>query len=71
MAITDQALEAKIAETQTAIMIGAQSHQLWYDTGFQTYAHRVDAELGEVRKIHPPLKCSKLLRGVWAGISVW
>ena len=47
MAITDQDLEVKIAAMQAAITQWAKSHELWYDTGFQTYAYRVDAEPGE------------------------
>ena len=43
---TDDYLAAKIADLQLAIQRWAESHQLWYDSLFKTYAEHVDGEPG-------------------------
>jgi hypothetical protein len=44
---SDRELERRIANAQKELQAWAQLHDLWYDSGFTTYAQRVDGEPGE------------------------
>ncbi|UVO55840.1 restriction endonuclease [Sphingomonas sp. SUN039] len=61
---TDDYLAGKIFDLQQAIQTWAQSHQLWYDSLFKTFAEHVDAEPGSPAVVTILISDGDLLRVV-------
>lgn len=54
MGSPDKVLEQRILHAQIALQEWAIAADLWHDSGFQSYAERVDGELGKRRRcLHP------------------
>lgn len=47
VAYSDTDLEKRISRMQADVMAWAENHDIWYDSGFTTYAKRVGAEPGQ------------------------